>query len=257
MRLLEWGTLVDDVVVPFGASATGRVADLVLGAHVACLAGEQPASGGGRVVVAAAAPGRAALVAAATLALSAAGWEVQPLGDAIDPSTLSDAVDRGEAEVVVVVAAPSDGAAVHALVEPRRARLPAVVIAGPLAEPADERAQGPVPRRSHEPAGGHPARGLNRPRPPARDDAGMDGCPFCAIVAGEAPAHVVLDDAVALAFLDRRPLFPGHVLVVPRVHVETFVDLPADVVGPFFGADAARRGARWRWGWAPWGPSWP
>ena len=62
----------------------------------------------------------------------------------------------------------------------------------------------------------------------------MDGCPFCTIVAGEASAHVVLDDAVALAFLDRRPLFPGHVLVVPRDHVETLGDLPADVVGPFF-----------------------
>ncbi|HEX4902686.1 MAG TPA: HIT domain-containing protein, partial [Acidimicrobiales bacterium] len=44
-------------------------------------------------------------------------------------------------------------------------------------------------------------------------------CAFCRIVAGEAPAHVVLDDDVAVGFLDIRPLFPGHVLLVPRPHV--------------------------------------
>ncbi len=65
---------------------------------------------------------------------------------------------------------------------------------------------------------------------------GMDGedCVFCGIVAGDLPAHRVLDDGVAVAFLDRRPLFPGHVLVVPRRHVETVSDLPAPDVGPFF-----------------------
>lgn len=62
----------------------------------------------------------------------------------------------------------------------------------------------------------------------------MAGCPFCSILAGDLPAHVVLDDDVVLAFLDVRPLFPGHVLVVPRTHVETLVDLPADAVGPYF-----------------------
>lgn len=60
------------------------------------------------------------------------------------------------------------------------------------------------------------------------------GCVFCGIVAGEAPAHVVLDDDVAVAFLDARPLFPGHVLVVPRVHHVTLPDLPVGLVGPFF-----------------------
>jgi len=60
------------------------------------------------------------------------------------------------------------------------------------------------------------------------------GCLFCSIVAGERPAHVVLDDEVALAFLDIRPLFPGHTLVVPRDHHETLTDLPAADVGPFF-----------------------
>jgi histidine triad (HIT) family protein len=59
-------------------------------------------------------------------------------------------------------------------------------------------------------------------------------CTFCSIVAGDLPAHVVLDDDVVLAFLDVRPLFPGHVLVVPRAHVETLPDLPADAVGPYF-----------------------
>ncbi|MEU6083560.1 HIT domain-containing protein [Streptomyces sp. NPDC047108] len=60
-------------------------------------------------------------------------------------------------------------------------------------------------------------------------------CRFCAIVAGEVPAHRVLDDDTAVAFLDTRPLFPGHVLVVPRRHVETLTDLPEADVGPFFG----------------------
>ena len=62
----------------------------------------------------------------------------------------------------------------------------------------------------------------------------MAECTFCRIVAGDAPAHVVLDDEVALAFLDIRPLFPGHVLLVPRDHVEVLPDLPADRVGPLF-----------------------
>lgn len=58
---------------------------------------------------------------------------------------------------------------------------------------------------------------------------------FCSILAGDVPAHVVLDDDVALGFLDARPLFPGHVLVVPRTHVETLTDLPIADVGPYFG----------------------
>jgi histidine triad (HIT) family protein len=62
----------------------------------------------------------------------------------------------------------------------------------------------------------------------------MAGCTFCRIVAGEEPAHVVLDDESALAFLDVRPLFPGHTLLIPRQHVETLADLPADQVGPLF-----------------------
>ena len=62
----------------------------------------------------------------------------------------------------------------------------------------------------------------------------MAACTFCSILAGELPAHVVLDDDAVLAFLDVRPLFPGHVLIVPRHHVETLPDLPVDEVAPYF-----------------------
>jgi histidine triad (HIT) family protein len=50
-------------------------------------------------------------------------------------------------------------------------------------------------------------------------------CLFCSIVAGETPAVIVLDTPDVLAFLDHRPLFPGHTLVVPRRHVDTLRDL--------------------------------
>ena len=59
-------------------------------------------------------------------------------------------------------------------------------------------------------------------------------CPFCAIVAGEAPAFRVLDDDAAVAFLDVKPLFPGHTLLVPRDHVETLADLPTEGIEPLF-----------------------
>ncbi|MEV6980644.1 HIT family protein [Sphaerisporangium sp. NPDC051017] len=62
----------------------------------------------------------------------------------------------------------------------------------------------------------------------------VPGCPFCEIAAGTLAAHVVHADDVAVAFLDARPVFKGHVLVVPRTHVETLSDLPVDAVGPFF-----------------------
>ncbi|SDD62670.1 HIT family protein [Actinokineospora iranica] len=59
-------------------------------------------------------------------------------------------------------------------------------------------------------------------------------CAFCRILAGEVPATVVHADARTLAFLDHRPLFHGHVLLVPRTHHTVLSDLPADDVGPFF-----------------------
>ena len=59
-------------------------------------------------------------------------------------------------------------------------------------------------------------------------------CPFCAIVRKEIPADVVLEDERCVGFLDARPVFPGHVLLVPRPHVATLADLPDDSVGPLF-----------------------
>lgn len=59
-------------------------------------------------------------------------------------------------------------------------------------------------------------------------------CVFCAIVAKETPASIVLDDAHAVAFLDVKPLFVGHVLVVPRAHVVTLPELPDAELSPFF-----------------------
>jgi len=63
-------------------------------------------------------------------------------------------------------------------------------------------------------------------------------CVFCAIVAGTRPADFVLREAGVVAFLDAKPLFKGHVLVVPRAHVETLPDLPEADLGPVFGAAA-------------------
>ena len=60
------------------------------------------------------------------------------------------------------------------------------------------------------------------------------GCRFCAIVAGTLDAEIVYTDDDVLAFLDHRPLFPGHTLVVTRAHIETLRDLPAHALGPFF-----------------------
>jgi len=59
-------------------------------------------------------------------------------------------------------------------------------------------------------------------------------CVFCGVVAGEVPAHIVHDGPDAVAFLDRTPLFEGHVLVVPRWHHRTLADVPAAELGTFF-----------------------
>jgi histidine triad (HIT) family protein len=55
---------------------------------------------------------------------------------------------------------------------------------------------------------------------------GAKACLFCAIVAGETPAHRVYEDEDFVAFLDIRPLFAGHTLLVPRAHHEAVWDLP-------------------------------
>ena len=59
-------------------------------------------------------------------------------------------------------------------------------------------------------------------------------CEFCKVVCGETPGCVVFEDEVSLAFLDRRPLFPGHCLLVPKTHYATLTDLPAKLIPPFF-----------------------
>lgn len=60
-------------------------------------------------------------------------------------------------------------------------------------------------------------------------------CTFCRIIAGELSAHVIFEDADFLAFLDHRPLFAGHCLLVPRRHRETVLDLPPELGGALFG----------------------
>jgi histidine triad (HIT) family protein len=59
-------------------------------------------------------------------------------------------------------------------------------------------------------------------------------CLFCRIAQGRESAAVVFEDDRAIAFLDHRPLFAGHTLLVPRQHIETLPDLPAGEVGPLF-----------------------
>lgn len=69
------------------------------------------------------------------------------------------------------------------------------------------------------------------------------GCLFCRIVAGELPARIVLDEPDVLAFLDVRPVFEGHTLVVPRVHADTLLDLPTADIPSLFGAVQRLAGA--------------
>lgn len=61
-------------------------------------------------------------------------------------------------------------------------------------------------------------------------------CLFCDIVHGRVRAETVLEVECCMAFLDIRPLQPGHTLLVPRAHHETLADLPADLIHPFFSA---------------------
>jgi histidine triad (HIT) family protein len=62
----------------------------------------------------------------------------------------------------------------------------------------------------------------------------MNDCIFCAIARGEVAAHIVFEDDLTLAFLDHRPVFPGHTLLIPRAHFDTLPDLPDDLVAPYF-----------------------
>ena len=62
----------------------------------------------------------------------------------------------------------------------------------------------------------------------------LNTCLFCQIIQGDVAAQMVFEDDVSMAFLDHRPLFPGHCLLVPKEHFETLSDLPEDLVGPLF-----------------------
>jgi histidine triad (HIT) family protein len=59
-------------------------------------------------------------------------------------------------------------------------------------------------------------------------------CAFCAIVKAPEPAFPVLEDEATVAFLDYRPVFPGHALLVPRQHVATLAELPDPLLEPLF-----------------------
>ncbi len=59
-------------------------------------------------------------------------------------------------------------------------------------------------------------------------------CGFCKIIRGEVPNHAVFEDETSFAFLDHRPLFEGHLLLAPKVHYPTLVDLPTALIGSLF-----------------------
>jgi histidine triad (HIT) family protein len=62
----------------------------------------------------------------------------------------------------------------------------------------------------------------------------LPACLFCQVIKAEVPAAVVFEDELTFAFLDHRPLFPGHCLLVPKQHFETLADLPAELIAPLF-----------------------
>jgi histidine triad (HIT) family protein len=63
-----------------------------------------------------------------------------------------------------------------------------------------------------------------------------DDCLFCRIANGDEPGFIVYESDDVVGFLDTRPVFPGHTLLVPRRHVVTYLDLPSDLIVPFFAA---------------------
>ena len=77
-------------------------------------------------------------------------------------------------------------------------------------------------------------KGIGMPDRSGSQSNASQACAFCRIIRGEAQASVVFEDSLSLAFLDHRPLFPGHCLLVPKAHYETLADLPASLVGPLF-----------------------
>ena len=78
------------------------------------------------------------------------------------------------------------------------------------------------------------------PEPVSREKTNIDSsapakaCAFCQVLAHGPDAHIIFEDAISLAFLDHRPLFPGHCLLIPKQHYETLIDLPEKLIGPLF-----------------------
>jgi histidine triad (HIT) family protein len=73
-------------------------------------------------------------------------------------------------------------------------------------------------------------------RKPGRDEPLLrdPSCLFCQIVARNADAKIIFEDAISMAFLDIRPLFPGHCLLISKAHYQTLSDLPESLIGPLF-----------------------
>ena len=69
---------------------------------------------------------------------------------------------------------------------------------------------------------------------PALENITKPDCPFCKIVRSELSGYNVFEDDLTLAFLDKRPVFPGHCLLIPKSHYETLIDLPSELVAPLF-----------------------
>lgn len=65
-------------------------------------------------------------------------------------------------------------------------------------------------------------------------DTAVGNCRFCGIARGQVPSCMVFEDELSSAFLDHRPLFPGHCLLIPREHYETLENLPSGLLAPFF-----------------------
>ena len=70
--------------------------------------------------------------------------------------------------------------------------------------------------------------------PRESDNENKTACLFCRIAARELDAKIIFEDAISIAFLDIRPLFHGHCLLITKAHYETITDLPRDLIGPFF-----------------------
>lgn len=62
----------------------------------------------------------------------------------------------------------------------------------------------------------------------------MNECTFCQIIRGQISAFSVFENSDSIAFLDKRPLFPGHILLIPKTHISILAEMPDEKIGPFF-----------------------